>query len=242
MADKHDNPKKRGWTKLKPTLAQHLSFSGNRSDTQSPDLLFMNHEWHNKWIALFSVSKTIHVTVWMTECGSYQTWRPVIDCRLKCFMFEVLISWERSDLDRHLWDRYRWGMPGVIRDSRHIVSPATDLNMLVYRSHSDTIGSPANMKRWPYVALMLGHRLRRWPNIKATLGWRLVFFRGKMFNGASLFMDSNRRITMEKQRCLFSGDACTTFVTLSVLNLTENDGRRHHCGVFSQARATCPTA
>ena len=33
----------------------------------------------------------------------------------------------------------------------------------------------ANRRRWPWVVMMLGHRLRRWPNIITTLGQRLVF-------------------------------------------------------------------
>ena len=36
---------------------------------------------------------------------------------------------------------------------------------------------PANMRHWPNVGLLLGHRLRRWPNSKPTLGKRLMFAR-----------------------------------------------------------------
>ena len=35
--------------------------------------------------------------------------------------------------------------------------------------------SPANMRRYPNVGLLLAHRLRRWPNSKPTLGQRLMF-------------------------------------------------------------------
>ena len=41
--------------------------------------------------------------------------------------------------------------------------------------------SPANMRRWPNVGLLLAHRLRRWPYSKPTLGQRVMFAGSRVY-------------------------------------------------------------
>ena len=59
------------------------------------------------------------------------------------------------------------------------VSSSMRVNKLSWRylqiRPTSNVVIPANMRRWPNVDLLLGHRRRRWANSKPALGQRLVF-------------------------------------------------------------------